>query len=441
MTAIPANVIFLWTGTNASIPSGWSRETTLDAKYPKGTAAGVDPGGTGGALTHSHTTNAHRHNDTHTHTTPDSSGESGTSARDSGTTNPPAAHTHVSNPAVSSPDNFELGDTPATDSVNHEPPFLTAIFIKSDGTPTGLPDKAVGLWNNSAATPTNWNLCDGGGAPARPDMRNRWAKGAATSGDGGSTGGATTHTHAIVSHSHTGSFSHSHTTVTTSQTATALSTGTISGTNALVATATHKHTLSTGIANPAITGATDAAAADNSQPPYWVLAWIQNNAGALDFPDRIIGLWLGTLVSIPTGWKLCDGTNGTPDLRSLFVKGANTLAGIGGSGGSLTHGSTHTATGHTHPVAGHTHTLTDAGNGASENRTAGSTNAATNTHTHTWANTGSTAYSNASATPTVVNYTDTQPPFVSVAFIQWQASVVHVPIMQLASAMGRQIPD
>ncbi|RJP30013.1 MAG: prepilin-type N-terminal cleavage/methylation domain-containing protein [Candidatus Omnitrophota bacterium] len=33
-------------------------------------------------------------------------------------------------------------------------------------------------------------------------------------------------------------------------------------------------------------------------------------------------IWSGTVASIPTGWQLCDGTNGTPDLRDKFVVGA-----------------------------------------------------------------------------------------------------------------------
>ncbi|MDD5661538.1 MAG: hypothetical protein PHI07_06680, partial [Candidatus Omnitrophica bacterium] len=33
-------------------------------------------------------------------------------------------------------------------------------------------------------------------------------------------------------------------------------------------------------------------------------------------------IWSGTVASIPTGWQLCDGTNGTPDLRDRFVVGA-----------------------------------------------------------------------------------------------------------------------
>lgn len=39
-------------------------------------------------------------------------------------------------------------------------------------------------------------------------------------------------------------------------------------------------------------------------------------------PSGIISLWYGTIASIPSGWALCDGTNGTPDLRDKFIVGA-----------------------------------------------------------------------------------------------------------------------
>jgi microcystin-dependent protein len=44
----------------------------------------------------------------------------------------------------------------------------------------------------------------------------------------------------------------------------------------------------------------------------------QNNS----LPIGSIVIWSGTVASIPTGWQLCDGTNGTPDLRDRFVVGA-----------------------------------------------------------------------------------------------------------------------
>jgi len=35
-------------------------------------------------------------------------------------------------------------------------------------------------------------------------------------------------------------------------------------------------------------------------------------------------MWSGTVANIPTGWNLCDGTNGTPDLRNRFIVGVGT---------------------------------------------------------------------------------------------------------------------
>lgn len=34
-------------------------------------------------------------------------------------------------------------------------------------------------------------------------------------------------------------------------------------------------------------------------------------------------MWSGAVDTIPQGWTLCDGENGTPDLRGKFVVGAN----------------------------------------------------------------------------------------------------------------------
>ena len=54
-------------------------------------------------------------------------------------------------------------------------------------------------------------------------------------------------------------------------------------------------------------------------------------------PAGIIMMWHGTLVNIPTGWLLCDGTNSTPDLRAKFVRGAAAAANPGTTGGADTH--------------------------------------------------------------------------------------------------------
>ena len=76
-------------------------------------------------------------------------------------------------------------------------------------------------------------------------------------------------------------------------------------------------------------------------------------------PTGGIIMWSGSIASIPTGWLLCDGSSGTPDLRTRFVIGAGSTYGVGGTGGSAnaivvshTHTATVTDAGHIHGTAG-----------------------------------------------------------------------------------------
>jgi hypothetical protein len=65
----------------------------------------------------------------------------------------------------------------------------------------------------------------------------------------------------------------------------------------------------------------------------------------------MIVLWSGAVVDIPPGWHLCDGTEGTPDLRNRFVVGAGDTYDPDDSGGSETHNHTGTTNGHYHLIA------------------------------------------------------------------------------------------
>jgi hypothetical protein len=60
-------------------------------------------------------------------------------------------------------------------------------------------------------------------------------------------------------------------------------------------------------------------------------------ADGAGLPAGIIAMWSGTLATIPAGWALCDGTNGTPDLRDRFVVGAANGANPGATGGLSSH--------------------------------------------------------------------------------------------------------
>lgn len=66
-------------------------------------------------------------------------------------------------------------------------------------------------------------------------------------------------------------------------------------------------------------------------------------------PTGGIILWSGTIATIPAGWALCDGTNGTPDLRNRFIVGAGDTYASADVGG---------ANSVTVPASSHSHTLT-----------------------------------------------------------------------------------
>jgi hypothetical protein len=54
------------------------------------------------------------------------------------------------------------------------------------------------------------------------------------------------------------------------------------------------------------------------------------------FVTGMIMLWSGSTGSVPSGWRLCDGGGGTPDLRNRFVVGAGSSYGVGAKGGATT---------------------------------------------------------------------------------------------------------
>jgi len=77
-------------------------------------------------------------------------------------------------------------------------------------------------------------------------------------------------------------------------------------------------------------------------------------------PSGGIIMWSGSVASIPTGWFLCNGANGTPDLRDRFVVGAGSTYGVNAVGGSkdaITVAHTHTAS-TSSTDSGHNHAYT-----------------------------------------------------------------------------------
>ena len=63
---------------------------------------------------------------------------------------------------------------------------------------------------------------------------------------------------------------------------------------------------------------------------------VQGATGAVTYavPQYGIIIWSGAANAIPSGWILCDGNNGTPNLQNKFVIGAGNSYSVGVQGGS-----------------------------------------------------------------------------------------------------------
>lgn len=85
-------------------------------------------------------------------------------------------------------------------------------------------------------------------------------------------------------------------------------------------------------------------------------------------PYGVITLWYGASTAVPTGWAICDGTNGTPDMRGRVAVGVDTGQAefdvVGEAGGTKTHVltdaempvHTHVQNSHNHTQNSHNHT-------------------------------------------------------------------------------------
>lgn len=124
---------------------------------------------------------------------------------------------------------------------------------------------------------------------------------------------------------------------------------------------------------------------------------INTSLAIAPIPTGCIVMWSGSIAAIPSGWLLCNGTNGTPDLRDRFVIGAGSnyaVNAIGGDKDAIVVSHTHTQASHTHTATtdtqgSHSHTYsatvvggTDAGGGLGTSFSSWLTTSTAGGHTH-----------------------------------------------------------
>jgi hypothetical protein len=382
---IPADLILAWPGTVGTIPSGWTRVAALDNTYPRGATTTGAPSATGGSSSHSHTTPSHAHSlGAHSHSVGGSTGTSNTSttsARFNGASQPQAdqPHSHARSAATSTAAAVNSTSTAAgSDSESNVPPTRTVIWIESDGSQANYPAGVLGWATESVSGWTDDS-----------DSSGRFLKGAAAAGNGGTNSGGSSHTHSVSSHAHTG-VTHGHTLAGTGQSnpASSQEAGTGSSTPRWLPRHTHPMTVTNAATGNPVAAGGGTTGSGTLEPPHRRLRVLRNTGGGTQ--TRIIGLYLGTVASLDPLLTLCDGDNGTPDMRTYFARD-NGSDSVNSTGGSSSH--THSVGTHSHSVAAHSHD-TNVGastTGSFEAPTSGDLGSSpTTSHTHTSGNTGLT---------------------------------------------------
>jgi len=160
---------------------------------------------------------------------------------------------------------------------------------------------------------------------------------------------------------------------------------------------------------------TSAAVTLGTYDNIYGIVGVQASVGTT-IPTGVISLWYGAIGSVPVGWYLCDGSNGTPDLRDRFVVGAGSTYSVnatGGSADSVVVSHTHTASSVvTDP--GHNHTVNAGGTASNSLNSGGTVNlASSNTGTATTGITVATTITSAGVSGTNANL----PPYYALAYI------------------------
>ena len=67
------------------------------------------------------------------------------------------------------------------------------------------------------------------------------------------------------------------------------------------------------------------------------MAYFGDGSNLTSVPGVPVGgiiMWSGATNNIPSGWALCDGNNGTPNLQDKFIVGAGSSYAVAATGGS-----------------------------------------------------------------------------------------------------------
>lgn len=436
---IPVDLVLGWPGTAASIPSGWLRVTALDGFYPRGATTTAAPSVTGGTSTHSHTSPSHSHSiPSHQHSMPadtvGSSTSTNTERKDKASIAVTSATHDHDLPRLTGGSSVVTSSAtaPGTNSVSNLPPTREVIWIRSDGSATVYPIGALG-WSTQSVS--GWTTDTASSA--------RFLRGAPAAGDGGSTYGATTHTHTINAHTHTVS-QHDHPNFTTELSGPAAATEANSGSTnpRWLARHTHPGNVVANTSGSLLSATGGTTGAGGNEPPNRRLRTLRNTGNGAQ--TRIIGLYTDAVADLDPVLTLCNGSNGTPDMRTWFCRDIGSTS-VGSTGGASTH--THTTPAHTHLSPTHSHEVTVSTSGS---KTYGRDTSGTqgsvplSTHTHSVSDTSAATIQPGASGAASTGSASTLPPFREAHFVRVEGTVaggtLPVPELRISEFASITVP-
>lgn len=437
---IPVDLVLGWPGTAASIPSGWLRVTALDGFYPRGATTTAAPSVTGGTTSHSHTSPSHSHSiPSHQHMMPadtvGSSTSTNTERKDKASIAVTSATHDHDLPLLSGPSNVvSTGATaPGTTTSSHLAPTREVIWIRSDGSATVYPVGALG-WSTQSVSGWATDAASSG----------RFLRGAAAAGNGGAVYGGSTHGHDVNIHTHGTPPQHDHPNFTTEPSGPAAATeaNSGSGTPRWLARHTHPGNVVATTSGAVLSAGGGGVSIANTEPPNRRLRTLRNTGNGAQ--TRIIGLYTDAVADLDPVLTLCNGSNGTPDMRTWFCRDIGT-ASVGSTGGAASH--THTAPAHTHGATSHKHEVTT---GVSGSKTYGRDTTGTQgsvplaTHTHNVSDTSEALITPGASGAGSTGSASNLPPFREAHFVRVEGTVaggtLPVPELRISEFAAITVP-
>jgi hypothetical protein len=373
------NFRILWFDTEASIPSGWERDTTFDGNFLQGVS--TDPIATHLGGSHDHN-GIHNHDlAAHTHTITGSSTTGSTIGLDfdfGGQLKSGVTHSHNATASTAQAPHPTQNNTmqgTETDLNNAIPPNVTAIIIK----PTGTADIPINgaVFTDETSIPDFDSISN--------DFNTLFIRVAGTGADGNGTGGSLVHNHFDADHNHTNVHKHPDSQV-------GLSNSSIRGQPNLLLSNTRNRSHHNLAGNFRSVDTNDSAVQYGEtefEPFYTKLLVVENKSGGAITPTSVITMYVGSIDSISSSWVLADGTGESNfDLTDTQIRITTGVNEIGETGGN--NNVSHNSIGeHPHDSNSHNQTpgsVTDNGITGVETNTSSFLSIISHAHTWTYSN-------------------------------------------------------